>query len=164
MMPILLKSVGGDKPQYRVRKSTRFCCRDAGLVLAMQTGDAAASMDDDMNQPRWLKVGRDRPQLCALESSLLFIGCRKHIELSGLVGHDQPDFADLLRPVALLQPRVNAPRGGPPCWGLVSFRLKPDQKQPYSTTNARDDRIQTAPHFQPRAEPFAFAGFGTSEC
>ena len=51
-----------------------------------------------------------------------------------------------------------------PCWGLVSFRLKPDQKQPYSTINARDDRIQTAPHFQPRAEPFAFAGFGTSEC
>ena len=57
-----------DKPQYRVRKSTRFCCRDAGLVLAMHAGDEAASMDDDMNQPRWLKVGRDRPQLCARES------------------------------------------------------------------------------------------------
>jgi putative SOS response-associated peptidase YedK len=77
-------------------------------------------------------------------------------------------------------------------WGLIPFWLKPEQlaKQPYSTINARADRIQTAPtyrepfkqrrclvpasgwyewqkvtarskrpfHFQPKAEPFAFAG------
>ena len=77
-------------------------------------------------------------------------------------------------------------------WGLVPFWLKPEQltKQPYSTINARSDRIRTAPtyrepfksrrclvpasgwyewqkidaktkrpfHFQPRAQPFAFAG------
>jgi len=38
-------------------------------------------------------------------------------------------------------------------WGLVPFWLKPDQlgKQPYSTINARDDRIQTAPTYR---EPF----------
>jgi hypothetical protein len=42
MMLILLKSVGRDKPQYRVRTVNAFCCRDAGLVLAMQAGDAAA--------------------------------------------------------------------------------------------------------------------------
>ena len=39
---------------------------------------------------------------------------------------------------------------------LVSPWLKPDQKQPYSTINARDDRIQTALHFQQRTAPFAF--------
>ena len=69
MMPILLKSVGRDKPQYRVRKSTRFSCGEAELVLAMHAGDEAASMDNVMNQSRWLKVGRDRPQLCAREST-----------------------------------------------------------------------------------------------
>ena len=42
MMPILVKSVGGDKPQNRVRKSTRFCFHDAVLVLAMQADDATA--------------------------------------------------------------------------------------------------------------------------
>ena len=38
-------------------------------------------------------------------------------------------------------------------WGLVPFWLKPDQlgKQPYSTINARADRIQTAPTYR---EPF----------
>jgi putative SOS response-associated peptidase YedK len=38
-------------------------------------------------------------------------------------------------------------------WGLVPFWLKPDQlgKQPYSTINARDDRVQTAPTYR---EPF----------
>lgn len=38
-------------------------------------------------------------------------------------------------------------------WGLVPFWLKPDQlgKQPYSTINARADRIQTAPTWR---EPF----------
>ena len=38
-------------------------------------------------------------------------------------------------------------------WGLEPFWLKPDQlgKQPYSTINARDDRIQTAPTYR---EPF----------
>jgi hypothetical protein len=49
MMPILLKSVGGDKPQNRVRKSTRFCVHDALLVLAMQADDEAARRDDDMD-------------------------------------------------------------------------------------------------------------------
>jgi hypothetical protein len=42
MAPILLKSVGGDKPQYPVRKSTRFCCRDVAAVLAMLADDEAA--------------------------------------------------------------------------------------------------------------------------
>jgi hypothetical protein len=42
MMPILSKSVGGDRPQNRVRKSTRFCFHDTGLVLAMQADDEAA--------------------------------------------------------------------------------------------------------------------------
>lgn len=38
-------------------------------------------------------------------------------------------------------------------WGLIPFWLKPDQlgKQPYSTINARSDRIQTAPTYR---EPF----------
>ena len=38
-------------------------------------------------------------------------------------------------------------------WGLVPYWLKPEQlgKQPYSTINARDDRIQTAPAYR---EPF----------
>jgi len=38
-------------------------------------------------------------------------------------------------------------------WGLVPFWLKPDQlgRQPYSTINARSDRIQTAPTYR---EPF----------
>ena len=38
-------------------------------------------------------------------------------------------------------------------WGLVPYWLKPEQlsKQPYSTINARDDRIQTAPTYR---EPF----------
>ena len=38
-------------------------------------------------------------------------------------------------------------------WGLVPFWLKPDQlaKQPYSTINARSDRIRTAPTYR---EPF----------
>lgn len=38
-------------------------------------------------------------------------------------------------------------------WGLVPFWLKPEQlgKPPYSTINARDDRIQTAPTYR---EPF----------
>jgi putative SOS response-associated peptidase YedK len=38
-------------------------------------------------------------------------------------------------------------------WGLVPFWLKPDQlgKQPYSTINARGDRIQTAPTYR---DPF----------
>jgi putative SOS response-associated peptidase YedK len=38
-------------------------------------------------------------------------------------------------------------------WGLVPFWLKPDQlgEQPYSTINARDDRVQTAPTYR---EPF----------
>lgn len=38
-------------------------------------------------------------------------------------------------------------------WGLVPFWLKPDQlgKQPYSTINARSERIQSAPTFR---EPF----------
>ena len=38
-------------------------------------------------------------------------------------------------------------------WGLVPFWLKLDQlgKQPYSTINARDDRVQTAPTYR---EPF----------
>jgi len=38
-------------------------------------------------------------------------------------------------------------------WGLVPFWLKPDQlaKQPYSTINARDDRVQAAPTYR---EPF----------
>jgi hypothetical protein len=49
MMPILLKSVGGDKPQNRVRKSTRFCFHDALFVLAMQADDEAARRDDDMD-------------------------------------------------------------------------------------------------------------------
>jgi putative SOS response-associated peptidase YedK len=77
-------------------------------------------------------------------------------------------------------------------WGLIPFWLRPDQLagRPYSTINARADRIETAPtyrepfrqrrclvpasgwyewqkvsakakipyHFQPKAEPFAFAG------
>jgi hypothetical protein len=34
--------VGGDKPQYRVGKSTRFRCGHAGLVLAVLAGDEAA--------------------------------------------------------------------------------------------------------------------------
>ena len=42
MMPILLKSVGGDGPQYRVRKSKHFCGCDAALVLAMHASDEAA--------------------------------------------------------------------------------------------------------------------------
>ena len=35
-------------------------------------------------------------------------------------------------------------------WGLVPFWLKPDQlgKLPYSTINARDDRVQTAPTYR----------------
>jgi putative SOS response-associated peptidase YedK len=38
-------------------------------------------------------------------------------------------------------------------WGLVPFWLKPDQlgQQPYSTINARSDRIRTAPTYR---EPF----------
>lgn len=38
-------------------------------------------------------------------------------------------------------------------WGLIPFWLKPDQldKQPYSTINARSDRIQAAPTYR---EPF----------
>jgi putative SOS response-associated peptidase YedK len=38
-------------------------------------------------------------------------------------------------------------------WGLVPYWLKPDQlgKQPFSTINARADRIQTAPTYR---EPF----------
>jgi putative SOS response-associated peptidase YedK len=42
-------------------------------------------------------------------------------------------------------------------WGLVPFWLKPEDlsKQPYSTINARSDRIVTAPTYR---EPFAFAG------
>ncbi|WP_428661363.1 SOS response-associated peptidase [Reyranella sp.] len=38
-------------------------------------------------------------------------------------------------------------------WGLIPFWLKPDQlaKQPYSTINARSDRIATAPTYR---EPF----------
>jgi hypothetical protein len=42
MMPILVKSVGGHKPQNRVRESKRFCGCDAGLVLAMHASDEAA--------------------------------------------------------------------------------------------------------------------------
>jgi putative SOS response-associated peptidase YedK len=38
-------------------------------------------------------------------------------------------------------------------WGLVPYWLKPDQlgKQPFSTINARSDRVQTAPTYR---EPF----------
>jgi hypothetical protein len=49
MAPILLKSVGPpslklrrDKPQYPVRKSTRFRCRDVAAVLAMLADDETA--------------------------------------------------------------------------------------------------------------------------
>jgi hypothetical protein len=49
IMPILLKSVGPpslklrrDKPQYPVRKSTRFSCGDAAAVPAMPADDEAA--------------------------------------------------------------------------------------------------------------------------
>jgi hypothetical protein len=51
MMPILLKSVGGDKPQNPVRKSTRFCLHDAVLVLAMQADDEVPKMDNVMINP-----------------------------------------------------------------------------------------------------------------
>jgi hypothetical protein len=42
IVPILRKSVGGDKPQYPVRKSTRFRGGVAGVVLAVPAGDEAA--------------------------------------------------------------------------------------------------------------------------
>lgn len=42
MVPILRKSVGGGKPQYPVRKSTRFCRRDVWLVLAVLAGEESA--------------------------------------------------------------------------------------------------------------------------
>jgi hypothetical protein len=41
MMPILSKSVGGDRPQYPVAKSTRFWRRAVRSVLAMTAGDEA---------------------------------------------------------------------------------------------------------------------------
>jgi hypothetical protein len=42
MVPILSKSVGGDKPQYPVAKSTRFRRCAVRSVLAMPAGDEAA--------------------------------------------------------------------------------------------------------------------------
>ena len=39
---ILAKSVGRDKPQYPVRKSTRLWRRDVAAVLAMLADDEAA--------------------------------------------------------------------------------------------------------------------------
>jgi hypothetical protein len=42
IVPILLKSVGRDKPQYPVRKSTRFSCGDAVAVLTVLADDEAA--------------------------------------------------------------------------------------------------------------------------
>jgi len=79
MMPILLKCVGRHKPQYRVRKSTRFCCRDAGLVLATQAGDAAASMDDDIEP-----TSQSSP-VSALPASLQRVEWRLKIALAPMV-------------------------------------------------------------------------------
>lgn len=38
-----LEGAAGNKPQYRVRKSTCSCCHDAGLVLAMHAGEDEAA-------------------------------------------------------------------------------------------------------------------------
>ena len=53
----------------------------------------------------------------------------------------------IIRPAGNGRERVMA------IWGLVPFWLKPQElgKQPYSTINARADRIQTAPTYR---EPF----------
>ncbi len=72
MMPILRKSVGGYRPQFPVKESIRFHCLAPLGVLATLADDEAAGIDDDMDQPRWLKVGRDKPQLCARESNGFF--------------------------------------------------------------------------------------------
>jgi hypothetical protein len=42
IVPNLLKSVGRDRPQYPVRKSTCFSCGDVVAVLAMLADDEAA--------------------------------------------------------------------------------------------------------------------------
>jgi len=48
MMPILSKSVGGDRPQYPVAKSTRFWRRAVRSVLAMPAGDEARAAHNVM--------------------------------------------------------------------------------------------------------------------
>ena len=57
------------------------------------------------------------------------------------------------RPEPIIRPAGNGRELVMAGWGLVPFWLKPDQlgKQPYSTINARSDRIQTAPAYR---EPF----------
>jgi hypothetical protein len=86
-VPILSKRVRRDEPQNRVRKSANVSClrREA----------------DENPAPRWngvirqakrgmipilsvMKVGTDKPQLCARESRTFVSGCRKHMRCSVL--------------------------------------------------------------------------------
>ena len=85
---ILSKGVGQDRPQYRVTTST-------GVGRLSPAGVGQRREADEIAGVRWygamqqtmrgmmpilslIKVGRDRPQLCARESSHLFIVRRKH--------------------------------------------------------------------------------------
>ena len=95
--------------------------------------------------------------MCGRHTHLLT--CSQIVELYRLTLPDEPQE---LRPsynvapthvMPIIRPAGNGRELVMAGWGLVPFWLKPDQlgKQPYSTINARDDRIQTAPTYR---EPF----------
>jgi hypothetical protein len=86
---ILAKSTGRDKPQNRVMKSTGIGRRPpAGAGDAREADKNPASgwygamqqtMRDMMPILSVMKIGRDRPQLCARESRGFNSKCRKHM-------------------------------------------------------------------------------------
>ena len=81
-MPILPKSIGRHRPQNRLEKSMRVCCRPGPaltLPARKDTGTSRLAGREAIQQVMrgmvpilsMVKVGRDRPQLCARESSPL---------------------------------------------------------------------------------------------
>jgi len=88
--PILSKSIGRYGPQNRVGKSMRVCCRDGRALALPARKETCASwlagrevvqqgMRGMVPILSVMKVGRDRPQLCARESRHKSGHCRKHM-------------------------------------------------------------------------------------